>query len=162
MVPPAVSAVDRAASVQDAGVPVPMTAVGEDVLTAEMGAMHTAGGGVMAPPSTLGGGALASGGVAPSPEAAPPLSVPLVGPLSVPLVGPLSVPLAGPLSAPGVGPPSCPPMTLPSGVVVDPSGERPASVACPWVALFDPHATRVASASCVNTRREAGARLMVL
>src|SRR5271166_4997225 len=58
--PPLVSAADRAASVHDAAVPVPTTVVGLLTSAAWIGAAHTAAGADTAPPSTLGGGALAS------------------------------------------------------------------------------------------------------
>src|SRR5580658_8845592 len=74
--PPLVSAADRAASVHDAAVPVPTTVVGPLTSAAWIGAAHTAIGADTAPPSTLGGGVLASppaalgGGILASPPAA--------------------------------------------------------------------------------------------
>src|SRR5258708_5549709 len=68
--PPLVSAAERAASVHDAAVPVPLTAVGWLRSAAWIGAVHTAAGGDAPPPSTSGGGVLAS---APPGAASPPL-----------------------------------------------------------------------------------------
>src|SRR5580692_6236511 len=75
--PPLVRAADRAASVHDDAVPVPTTVVGLLTSAAWIGAVHTAAGGETAPPSTSGGGVLASpaaplgGGVLASPSAPP-------------------------------------------------------------------------------------------
>src|SRR5258708_9973988 len=73
--PPLVSAAERTASVHDAAVPVPTTVVGWLASAAWIGAVQTATGRGTPPPSTSGGGVLASTpAIAPSPLPAVPSS----------------------------------------------------------------------------------------
>src|SRR5579862_5809079 len=58
--PPLVSAADRAASVHEPAVPLPTTVVGLLTSAAWIGAVHVLGGADTPPPSTSGGGVLAS------------------------------------------------------------------------------------------------------